>query len=98
MDEVAFGVSDLRQAARYLKKRSDTPLNGGQIRMTFPCHVAIRLRSGGVLETDGRERGGSGAPLEEQEQVVSEKFALVRDAAEMPKAWRRRPTPAASSA
>jgi hypothetical protein len=66
------------------------------IRMTFPAHVTIQLRSGGILETDGRERGGSGMPLEEQEQVVSEKFAIVRDAAEMPKAWRRRPTAAAS--
>jgi hypothetical protein len=61
--------------------------------MTFPCHVSIRLRSGGVLETDGRERGGSGAPLEEQQQVVDEKFDAVRDAAPIPKAWRRRPQP-----
>jgi hypothetical protein len=61
--------------------------------MTFPAHVSIRLRSGGVLETDGRERGGSGAPLEEQQQVVAQKFDLVRDAAELPRAWRRRPAP-----
>ena len=64
--------------------------------MTFPANITIHLRSGGVLETEGRERGASGAPLEEQQQVVSQKFELVRDAAEMPKAWRRRPTAAAS--
>ena len=50
-----------------------------------------------VLETDGRERGGSGAPLEEQEQVVAEKFDAVRDVGGIPKAWRRRPQPAATA-
>src|SRR3954470_13461837 len=63
MDEVGLGLSDLREAAKYLRKRSDTRSDGGQPRLTFPCHVAIRLRSGGLLETDGRERGGSGRPL-----------------------------------
>jgi len=96
MDEVGLGLSDLREAARHLRRRGDTPPHGGQIRMTFPCHVAIRLRSGGVLETDGRELGACGAPLSEQQQVVSDKFEAVREAAEMPPAWRRRPTPAAS--
>jgi hypothetical protein len=96
MDEVGLGFADLRDAARYLRKRGDTPQNGGQPRMTFPAHVTIRLRSGGVLETDGRERGASGTPLEEQQQVVAAKFELARQAAEMPKAWRRRATPAAS--
>ena len=63
--------------------------------MTFPCRVAIRLRSGALLEADGREVGGSRAPLEEQQQVVGDKFDAVREAAEIPKAWRRRPVPAA---
>ena len=72
------------------------PLDPASIRMTFPCHVAIRLRSGGVLETDGNERGASGAPLAEQQQVVGEKFDAVREAAPMPRAWRRRPAPAAA--
>jgi 2-methylcitrate dehydratase PrpD len=106
MDEVGLGLADLREAAKHLggggirglMGRGDTPSNGGHaleaanIRMTFPCHVSIQLRSGGVLETDGRERGGSGAPLEEQEAVVGEKFGIAREAAEMPKAWRRRPS------
>jgi 2-methylcitrate dehydratase PrpD len=99
MDEVGFGLGELRDAARRL---GPALRRGGQapspIRITFPCHVTIRLRGGGVLATDGRERGGSGAPLEEQEQVVSEKFGIAREAAEMPAAWRRRPTPAAPTA
>jgi 2-methylcitrate dehydratase PrpD len=97
MDNVGLGFADLREAvARTRKLRGQTPTNGGQPRMTFPCHVAVQLRSGGVLETDGRERGASGAPLAEQQQVVSQKFDAVQDSAEMPRAWRRRPIPAAS--
>jgi hypothetical protein len=97
MDEVGLGLSDLREAIPRMRRlRRD---DAAPIRMTFPCHVAIRLRSGGLLETDGRERGGSGAPLDEQLEVVGEKFGIASDAAEMPKAWRRRPrdpNPAAS--
>ena len=97
MDEVGLGLSDLREAFPHMRRiRGSAAIEAP--RMTFPCHVAIRLRSGGVLETDGRENGGSGSPLAEQEAVVGQKFALVRDAAELPKAWRRRPSPAASSA
>ncbi|MEA2493168.1 MAG: hypothetical protein QOJ29_1079 [Thermoleophilaceae bacterium] len=97
MDEVGLGLSDLREAIPRLRRMRGSNGNGHtQIRMTFPCHVSIQLRSGGLLEADGRERGGSGAPLEEQEQVVAEKFDAVRDTAGIPKAWRRRPTPAAS--
>ena len=103
MDEVGLGLADLREAAKHL---GGGGVRGGirsiaargasdaaSIRMTFPCHVSIQLRSGGVLETDGRERGGSGASLEEQQAVVAEKFGIAREAAEMPKAWRRRPAP-----
>jgi hypothetical protein len=110
MDGFGIGLSDLREGARRIglreivrgrgvtppEGRGVTPPDGGQIRMTFPCHVTIRLRSGGILETDGRERGGSGASLAEQEQVVSAKFDTVRGTADMPRAWRRRATPAAS--
>ena len=85
--------------------KGESPSFGGHLgdvdslRMTFPCHVTIHLRSGGVLEADGRERGASGTPLEEQQQVVQEKFEAVREAAPMPRAWRRRPvTSAAASA
>jgi hypothetical protein len=95
MDEVGLGLSDLREAVKRMSGLRGQN-GGGQIRMTFPCHVTIRLRSGGILETEGRERGASGTPLAEQQQVVSEKFDAVREAADMPRAWRRRPTPAAS--
>jgi hypothetical protein len=98
MDEVGIGLADLRQALRRIPSlRGDTRSDGGQqIRMTFPCHVTVKLRSGGILETDGREHGAGGAPLAEQQQVVSQKFDAVQDSAEMPRAWRRRPTLAAS--
>ena len=102
MDEVGLGLGDLRDAARRLGLRNllgrgDTPSDAGQLRMTFPCHVAISLRSGGVLEADGREHGGSGAPLAEQQQVVYDKFVVTREAAEIPKAWRRPARPAATA-
>jgi 2-methylcitrate dehydratase PrpD len=101
MDEVGIGLADLRQAVRRIPSlrgdtRGDTPPEGGQLRRTVPCHVTVQLRSGGILETDGRERGASGAPLAEQQQIVSQKFDAVQDSAEMPRAWRRRPIPAAS--
>src|SRR3954469_20266590 len=106
MDELGLGLGDLREASRELglggmrgllspSRRGDTQ---GQPRMTFPCSVAIQLRSGGMLETDGRELGGSGHSIDEQEQVVSDKFAAVREAAEIPPAWRRRPQPAPAPA
>jgi hypothetical protein len=61
-----------------------------QLRLTFPAHVTIRLRSGGVLEADGHELGACGAPLPEQQQVVDAKFEATREAAAVPAAWRRR--------
>jgi 2-methylcitrate dehydratase PrpD len=96
MDEVGLGLHDLREAIRHIHWRAETPPGGGQPRLTFPCHVVIHLHSGNLLESGGHERGGCGRPVDEQQQVVSDKFALVRDAAEMPKAWRRRPSRAAS--
>jgi hypothetical protein len=105
MDEIGLGLSDLRELGvgriRDLARGNGSgegALDAARIRMTFPCKVAVHLRSGGVLETDGRERGGSGHSIDEQQQVVDEKFGAVRDAADIPKAWRRRPSPAAASA
>jgi 2-methylcitrate dehydratase PrpD len=94
MDAVDLSLSDLREAAKRLRPRRGDSGHDGQIRMTFPCHVTVRMRSGGVLETDGRERGGSGAPISEQAEVVSEKFDAVRETADIPRAWRRPPQPA----
>jgi 2-methylcitrate dehydratase PrpD len=103
MDDVALGLGELRELARRsnvrgLLRRSNGNGNGNgaaldpsQIRMTFPCHVTIELRSGGVLESDGRERGACGAPLAEQQQVVDSKWEATREAAEIPAVWRRRP-------
>jgi hypothetical protein len=106
MDEVGIGMSDLRHVVRRLDtgalrglirgSKDDGPeaRDWSQVRMTFPCEVTVHLRSGGVLETAGREHGACGAPLAEQQMVVQEKFEAVRDAADMPTAWRRRPEPA----
>ena len=58
--------------------------------------MSIRLRSGGVLETDGAENGASGAPIADQRAVVDAKWEATREAAELPSVWRRRP-PAAQS-
>jgi hypothetical protein len=41
--------------------------------MTFPCNVTIRLRSGRLIELEGKETGGGGHPLDEQRAVVAEK-------------------------
>ena len=51
------------------------------LRMTFPCRLHVRLRSGRELELEGEERGGCGAALEEQRAVVDERSALVATAA-----------------
>jgi 2-methylcitrate dehydratase PrpD len=51
-------------------------LDTSRLRMPFPARVQVKLRSGRMLETDGRERGGAGAPLDEQRQVVCEKWSL----------------------
>ena len=52
-------------------------LDTGRMRMSFPCRLGIRLRSGRTLELEGAEHGACGHPLEEQRQVVEEKRRLV---------------------
>ena len=52
-------------------------LDTAAMRMSFPCRLRIRLRSGRVLELDGEERGVCGRPLHEQRRVVEEKCRLV---------------------
>lgn len=69
-----------REIARLARKRGRGGLAGldtGAMRLRFPCTLRIRLRSGRVLELEGRERGACGNPLEEQRQVVEEKCRLV---------------------
>jgi hypothetical protein len=110
MDEVGIGLGDLREAVKRLdggslrgliqrggRDNGSSPVDASKLRMTFPAAVSVHLRSGGVLETTGRELGACGAPLAEQQQVVGDKFAAVAQAAELPRAWRRRrASPAAS--
>jgi hypothetical protein len=45
--------------------------------MTFPARVRVRTRKGRTHETEGREPGSAGRPLEEQRRVVAEKQATV---------------------
>ena len=94
MDEVALGISDLRDLARQIPLRE--ALRSGEpslpdpatLRLTFPAHAVIRLRSGGTLEATGAERGASGSPLAEQRDVVDAKWEATRDSAPLPAAWR----------
>ena len=93
MDEVAFGLSDLRELAKRVPireaLRSEPTLpDPSTLRMTFPAHVTIRLRTGGTLEAEGREQGACGAPLIEQREVVDAKWEATREAAPLPAAWR----------
>ena len=94
MDEVALGIADLRELARRVPLRDALRPTGtslpdpSTLRLTFPAHVTIRLRSGGTLEAQGRERGSCGAPLAEQREVVDEKWNATREAAPLPAAWR----------
>jgi hypothetical protein len=47
------------------------------MRMSFPCRLRIRLRSGRTLELDGAQPGSCGRPLAEQRRVVEDKCGLV---------------------
>lgn len=47
------------------------------MRMSFPCRLRIRLRSGRTLELEGAQPGSCGRPLEEQRRVVEDKCRLV---------------------
>jgi hypothetical protein len=48
-----------------------------RLRLTFPSLVRVRLRSGRMLETDGREPGSCGTPIEAQRGVVADKWAAT---------------------
>ncbi|MFL5869292.1 MAG: MmgE/PrpD family protein [Thermoleophilaceae bacterium] len=52
-------------------------LDTAAMRMSFPCRLRIRLRSGRTLELEGAQPGSCGRPLDEQRQVVEEKCRLV---------------------
>ena len=90
MTDVSLGARDLGALARDPRLlgrvrraamgpgRGDTEtLDTQSLRMTFPCRVTLRLRSGRAVEVEGTEPGGCGRPLEEQREVVERKVALV---------------------
>jgi hypothetical protein len=52
-------------------------LDTAAMRLSFPCRLRIRLRSGRTLELEGAQPGSCGRPLEEQRRMVEEKCRLV---------------------
>jgi MmgE/PrpD N-terminal domain len=90
MDEASLSRQDLRALAanrdvrrelrRLVSRRGEGGIAGidtGAMRLAFPARVRVRLRSGGMLEAEGAESGGGGAPLAEQRAVVQAKCAAV---------------------
>jgi 2-methylcitrate dehydratase PrpD len=83
MDEAALPPRELVELARRRDLRGElrallagggarglAGLDTGRLRMTFPCRLAIRLRSGRVVEVEGEEPGASAHALDEQRGVV----------------------------
>jgi MmgE/PrpD N-terminal domain/MmgE/PrpD C-terminal domain len=92
MDEAALDAAALRELLRAPGmvgtlisaisrrgggERGIARLDTGAMRMTFPCRLRIRLRSGRTLEVEGDEPGSCGRPLDEQSDVVSEKCRVA---------------------
>ncbi|HKP91563.1 MAG TPA: hypothetical protein VJT75_16475, partial [Thermoleophilaceae bacterium] len=73
--------SDLRRELRALlsggSPRGIDGLDTGRLRMTFPCRLEVRLRSGRVLELEGHEPGASSRPLAEQREVVAARARAI---------------------
>jgi hypothetical protein len=66
-----------REALRRDGPRGMEAIETAALRLTFPCRVRIRLRSGETIEADGREPGSCGRPLDEQRAVVEDKCRAV---------------------
>jgi len=68
-----------RELRQVLARRPPRPgiagIDTGALRMTFPCRLRVRLRSGRTLELDGSEPGAAGRPLQEQRAVVERRAA-----------------------
>src|SRR4051812_38171022 len=107
MSDLALGTSDLSGLARnpQLLRRlhraaagsgagGTAALDTSALRMTFPCRLAVRLRSGRTIEVVGEEPGGCGHPTPEQSDVVERKCDTVGIPAELVS---QRPTRAPSS-
>jgi hypothetical protein len=73
--------SDLRRELRALLRAGSSDglagIDTARLRMTFPCRLAIRLRSGRVVEIEGDEPGASARPVEEQRAVVAARARAV---------------------
>ena len=62
-----------REVRALLRAGSGRGLGGldtGRLRMTFPCRLRIRHRSGRVVELEGHEPGASARPVDEQRAVI----------------------------
>jgi hypothetical protein len=94
MDEAAIPPRELAQLARRADLRRElrallgagssgglAALDTARLRMTFPCRLRIRLRSGRVVEVEGDEPGASARPLAEQREVVAARARAARAAA-----------------
>jgi hypothetical protein len=71
---------ELRSVLRMARRsggRGLASVDTAALRMSFPCRLQIRLRSGEQRTVEGRQRGSSGRPLDEQREVVEEKCRLV---------------------
>jgi 2-methylcitrate dehydratase PrpD len=90
MADLSLGMRDVGALAReprllgQLRRAALGPGGGGTetldtraLRMTFPCRLTLRLRSGRVVELDGGEPGACGHPLAEQSAVVERKLAAI---------------------
>jgi 2-methylcitrate dehydratase PrpD len=67
----------LRRAALGPGGGATETLDTRALRMTFPCRLTLRLRSGRIVKLDGGEPGACGHPLAEQREVVERKLALT---------------------
>jgi hypothetical protein len=87
MDEAAVPLRDVAELVRRRELRRElrallaagsrrglAGLDTGRLRMTFPCRLGIRLRSGQLVELDGDEPGSSARPVEEQSAVVESRL------------------------
>ena len=83
MNEAALPLRELGDLARKPELRREVRallaggsgrglggLDTGRLRMTFPCRLRIRLRSGRLVELEGDEPGASARPVEEQRSVI----------------------------
>lgn len=78
-----FGDRDARRAVGGVVRRalngtaSMAAIDTDAMRLRFPARLRIRLRSGRLVEVEGRERGACGTTVAEQREIVAEKARAV---------------------